>query len=62
MMLNVSNDKMLNVNVVSKSVNGLKIDVNNFIMIVSNILMINVVIKIKVGIIYVKNEKIVIVY
>ena len=62
MMLNVSNDKMPNANVVSKSVNGLKIDANNPITIVSNVPMINVAIKTKVGITHVKNEKIVIVH
>ena len=59
-MLNVSNDKMPNANVASKSVNGLKIDANNPITIVSNIPMINAAIKTKVGITYVKNDKIVI--
>ena len=47
---------------VSKSVNGLKIDVNNPTMIVSNVPMINAAIKTKVGITHVKNEKIVIVH
>ena len=61
-MLNVSNDKMPNANVASKSVNGLKIDANNPITIVSNIPMINAAIKTKVGITHVKNEKIVIVH
>ena len=60
MMLNVSNDKMPNANVVSKSINGLKIDANNPITIVSNVLMINAAIKTKVGITPVKNDKIVI--
>ena len=60
MILNVSNDKMPNANVVSKSVNGLKIDANNPITIVSNIPMINAAIKTKVGITPVKNDKIVI--
>ena len=59
-MLSVSNDKMPNANVVSKSVNELKIDVNNPITIVSNVPMINAAIKTKVGITPVKNEKIVI--
>ena len=66
-MLNVSNDKMPNanvasksVNVASKSVNGLKIDANNPITIVSNVPMINAAIKTKVGITPAKNEKIVI--
>ena len=60
MILNVSNDKMPNANVVSKSVNGLKIDANTPIAIVSNVLMINAAIKTKVGITHVKNDKIVI--
>ena len=60
MILNVSNDKMPNANVVSKSVNGLKIDANTPIAIVSNVPMINAAIKTKVGITPVKNEKIVI--
>ena len=60
MMLNVSNDKMPNANVASKSVNGLKIDANNPITIVSNVPMINAAIKTKVGITPAKNEKIVI--
>ena len=60
MMLSVSNDKMPNANVVSKSVNGLKIDANNPITIVSNVPMINAAIKTKVGITPVKNDKIVI--
>ena len=59
-MLNVNNDKMPNANVVSKSVNGLKIDANNPITIVSNVPMINAAIKTKVGITHVKNEEIVI--
>ena len=59
-MLNVSNDKMPNANVASKSVNGLKIDANNPITIVSNVPMINAAIKTKVGITHVKNDKIVI--
>ena len=62
MMLSVSNDKMPNANVVSKSVNGLKIDANNPITIVSNVPMINAAIKTKVGITHVKNDKIVIVH
>ena len=62
MMLNVSNDKMPNANVASKSVNGLKIDANNPIRIVSNVPMINAAIKTKVGITHVKNDKIVIVH
>ena len=45
MMLSVSNDKMPNANVVSKSVNRLKIDANNPITIASNIPMINAAIK-----------------
>ena len=61
-MLNVSNDKMPNTNVVSKSVNGLKIDANNPIRIVSNVPMINAAIKTKVGITHVKNDKIVILH
>ena len=61
-MLNVSNDKMPNANVASKSVNGLKIDANNPITIVSNIPMINAAIKTKVGITHVKNDKIVILH
>ena len=60
MMLSVSNDKMPNENVVSKSVNELKIDVNNPITIVSNVPMINAAIKTKIGITHVNNEKIVI--
>ena len=60
MILNVNNDKMPNANVVSKSVNGLKIDVNNPITIVSNVPMINAAIKTKVGITRVKIEEIVI--
>ena len=60
MMLNVSNDKMPNANVASKSVNGLKIDANNPIRIVSNVPMINAAIKTKVGITHVKSDKIVI--
>ena len=59
-MLSVSNDKMPNANVVSKSVNELKIDANNPITIVSNVPMINAAIKTKVGITYVKNDKIII--
>ena len=62
MILNVSNDKMPNANVVSKSVNGLKIDANTPIAIVSNVLMINAAIKTKVGITHVKDDKIVIVH
>ena len=62
MMLNVSNDKMPNANVVSKSVNGLKSDANNPIRIVSNAPMINAAIKTKVGITHVKDDKIVIVH
>jgi hypothetical protein len=57
---NTNNDKMPNTNVVSKSVNGLKIDANNPIMIVSNVLMFNAAIKTKVGITHVKSEIIVI--
>ncbi len=60
MMLNVSNDKMPNANVVSKSVNVLKIDANNPITIASNVPMINAEIKTKVGITHVKSDKIVI--
>ena len=59
MILSVSNDKMPNANVVSKSANVLKIDANNPITIVSNVLMINAAIKTKVGITHVKNEIIV---
>ena len=62
MMLSVSNDKMPNANVVSKSVNVLKIDANNPITIASNVPMINAEIKTKVGITHVKNDKIVIVH
>ena len=61
-MLNVSNDKMPNANVVSKSVNVLKIDANNPITIASNVPMINAEIKTKVGITHVKNDKIVILH
>ena len=61
-MLNVSNDKMPNANVVSKSVNVLKIDANNPITIVSNVPMINAAIKTKVGITHVKSDKIVILH
>ena len=61
-MLSVSNDKMPNANVVSKSVNELKIDANNPITIVSNIPMINAAIKTKVGITHVKSDKIVILH
>ena len=57
MMLSVSNDKMPNANVVSKSVNVLKIDANNPITIVSNVPMINAAIKTKVGITHVKSDK-----
>ena len=60
MMLSVSNDKMPNANVVSKSVNELKIDANNPITIVSNVPMINATIKTEVGITHVKSDKIVI--
>ena len=60
MMLSVSNDKMPNANVVSKSINELKIDANNPITIASNVPMINAAIKTKVGITPAKNEKIVI--
>ena len=59
-MLSVSNDKMPNANVVSKSVNELKIDANNPITIVSNVPMINTTIKTEVGITHVKSDKIVI--
>ena len=62
MMLNVSNDKMPNANVVSKSVNVLKIDANKPIPIASNVPMINAAIKTKVGITHVKDDKIVIVH
>ena len=59
MMLSVSNDKMPKANVVSKSVNELKIDANNPITIASNVPMINAEIKTKVGIPHVKSDKIV---
>ena len=62
MILSVSNDKMPNANVVSKSVNVLKIDANNPIAIGSNVPMINAAIKTKVGITHVKNDKIIIVH
>ena len=60
MMLSVSNDKMPNANVVSKSVNVLKIDTNNLITIASNVPMINAAIKTEVGITHVKSEIIII--
>ena len=60
MMLSVSNDKMPKANVVSKSVNELKIDANNPITIVSNVPMINAAIKTEVGRTHVKSDKIVI--